>query len=387
MTMDGRFFDMIRAIIVIVITAIVFIGFIIDLAKNKQSNSSGSLMGMAAVVATIGGLLLYGFPFSKIFANPLMAVIRTLLATLGMFLGKNEYSAINAGEGLEFVSATWFTVIFWIIHLLAMFATANAFFVTIGAKALKRLRMLAKRGKNHIILIFGVDKYSLSLGSELSADKDALVIFIDKSIDANIKTTLDESGYIYFVTNDAVDATSQFLKNIHADENKKITVYAINHNEILNFDYAVKLKNALKEFGIAPEKTSITLLANMEMRYGEVLQGDDGSYGFGSVMVLDRAYLVAHTLCKKYPPCDYVEFDTEKAKAVDGEVFNTVIIGFGKMGQAVLKNLVINGQFEGCDFKATVFDPKHSDVSGYLYKNSRFMMEKYDISLLTESAQ
>lgn len=364
-------------------TLIIFVALVINIAKNQQENSSNSMIGIAALLSILGGIYIYGYAYSVIWDNNALAIVKASLATLGMFLGKHEYADIKE---LDFMQPMYMKVVFWTVHLLAFYATTNAFLATIGAKALKHIRIWLKRFKKNLVIIYGVNKYSIAFGSELSNSKDNSIIYIDKRIDADYTLALSETGCLHYLTKDAVFSSAEFLKNIGVSKNKKVAVYVLGFNEAENFEYAIRLKKALEQSGIDKSNTSITLIANMEMHYGEALQAYDDMFGFGNVKVIDRAYLTANTLVNNYPPCNYVKFDTEKGRAMDGESFNAVIVGFGKVGQAVLKNIVINGQFEGCDFRVTVFDPKHMDITGYLYKNSRSMMEEYNIDLKSDSA-
>lgn len=370
--------------LVIGFTLVIFIAIIANIAKNQQSNSSGTITGVAAVIASFGGVIIYGVAYSDILDNGILMVVKSLIATLGMYLGRNEYNDIKEAA---IMSYDYVIIAFWTVHLLALYATTNAVLATIGAQALKRIRMYIRKLKKKIVIIYGVNKHSISFGSELSNTRDSHIIYVDRHIEADLMPSLNECGCLYFITKDAVEASEKFLKNIGLKKNKQIAIYTLSDNESENFDFAVAIKKSFEEFGMDTANTSLTLIANMEMKYGEALQAYDGLYGFGSVMVLDKAYLTAHALVDKYPPCNYVAFDTKTARAQKGEVFTAAIIGFGKIGQAVLKSLVINGQFEGCGFNVTVFDPKHPDISGYLYKNSESMMKNYEINLLTDNAQ
>lgn len=368
----------IETIIALIITFIVFILLLADMAKNHQNSSSGSFTGTCAIIAGLGGLIIYGFAYADVCDNIVLAMVRALIATLGMFLGKNEYSAIS---NVLFMKHLFNIIIFWIVHLMALYATTNAVLATIGARTLKYVKLWVGRRRKKFIIIYGVDGQTVSFGHELSSDADATIVYIDKQIGAEYISSISDSNFLSFTSKEAIQSKEEFLKSLGIKKGKIVEVYAISLDEAENYNYSINLLKSLRDMNFDSEDTSLTLFANMEMKYGETLQNDDEGYGFGTVMVMDRAYLVAHTLVNTYPPCDYVEFDTENAKAVSGEIFNAVIVGFGRIGQTVLKNLVINGQFEGCDFKVTVFDPKNPNGLGYLYNSSGPMMEKYDIDL------
>ena len=150
---------------VVSFTAIVFVALIANIAKNQQSNSSGNITGLAAVISSIGGLFIYGYAYAEITDNVALAMVKALIATLGMFLGKNEYSSINS---VEFLKDDIVIISFWLAHLLALYATTNAVLATIGAHALKHIRIWIRKLRNNVIIIYGINKDSISFGSELS---------------------------------------------------------------------------------------------------------------------------------------------------------------------------------------------------------------------------
>ena len=77
---------------VIFSTTIAFVIMILLLAtKSKVASRISS--GLIALTA-ISGLLIYGYGFSQTLDSFPLAVVRALLASCGMFLGKNEFSAI-----------------------------------------------------------------------------------------------------------------------------------------------------------------------------------------------------------------------------------------------------------------------------------------------------
>lgn len=375
---------MMGLILVIAITAIIFIAMIVITAKSKQNKASAKMTTLAAVFASTGGLFIYGYAYSQLKDSIFLAVFFTLISTVRMFLGSAEYSSISS---LEVMQTNYMILLFWVIHLTAIYSTASAVLGTVGAPALKQLRVWMCKRKKKLNIIFGINDNSLAFANEIIKDEDAALIIVDENLDSLYSEAVAELGCLYFVGNEATHSKDEFIKRIGIRNNKSICVYALNRNEAKNLNYVYRLKKSLEMAAIESKNTSLTIMANMEMAFGSDLQATDDKYGFGSVLVFDRAYLTAHMLVQKYPPCNYVKFDNKTAKACDGEIFNTVIVGFGKIGQAVLKNLVINGQFEGCDFKATVFDPKIKDISGYILKNNNSMFDRYAIDLKSENAQ
>lgn len=376
---------MINLIYVVATTAVIFFAVILATAKSKQNNKASRYTAIAAAIASLGGLIIYGYTYAtQLQDNIVLAVFFTLLSTVKMFMGSDGHETVFK---LEIMQRSEFVLLFWVVHLIAIYSTASAVLATVGAPFLKQVRMYLYKRKKKLNIIFGINEHAIDFASVLSKDEESALIIIDENLDSLYSAAINELGCLYYVGNDATHSEAGFVKKLGITNKTDICVYALHTNEAKNLNYVYRLRDAFKKLSVSHKCTSLTLMANMEMSFGSDLQNSQDKYGFGSVLVLDRAYLTAHMLMKEYPPCNYVKFDTANAKALDGEIFSSAIIGFGKIGQAVLKNIVINGQFEGCGFKTTVFDPDLNAVSGYVIKNHSSMLEEYDIDLRKENAQ
>nr|MBQ8251860.1 hypothetical protein [Lachnospiraceae bacterium] len=362
----------------------IFFVLIITISKKKQSRFSGIIIGLSAVVSGIGGFIIYGLAYAQLGDGIFMGVINTMFATIEMFLMDNRFSEI---QDTVLMQRQYMVVLFWCVHFLALYTSSNAILSVLGTPILNVIRLWTGKLKKEIVVIYGVNEDALFLANELASGNKRSIFFVDHDASAAMEGRMNEIGCLFFSSEDANGAGVKFLKTIGVSKRKNITLYALSDDQSDNFGYVLKMKESLEQMEIPPDRTAVTLIENMEMPYGFAIQNSPEGYGFGSVMIVDRAYLVAHVLVNSYPPCDYVQFDTTMAKATDGECFTAVIIGFGKIGQAILKNLVINGQFENCEFKVVVFDPNNETVSGYISQNNKSMMEQYDIVLKAESAQ
>ena len=108
-----------------------------------------------------------------------------------------------------------------------------------------------------------------------------------------------------------------------------------------------------------------------------MLQVSADQYGYGYVNVYDSAMLSARALIKVCPPWELVRFGSDGRAQED---FDCAIVGFGRHGQAVLKQLLMNGQFAGSDFHATIFSPNYENESGYMKAECASMFKSYDIN-------
>ena len=86
----------------------------------------------------------------------------------------------------------------------------------------------------------------------------------------------------------------------------------------------------------------------------------------------DDYELLARLMLRAHPPCGLISFDAAGRATED---FSAVILGFGRMGRAVLTQLILNGQFCGSHFRADVFDSRAQN--GFLHGHP--LMNAYDI--------
>lgn len=357
--------------------AILFLVFLLGLNALNKKNRIFTTVFTCIVFA--GGYILYGIGYFQKEDNLFIAALRATNATIRMFIGTKSIDDVKATPAFQYESVM-FLIEF--IHFSALAITAKALLSTFSKNLSKRLRTyLVKRG--NLVIIYGLNQSSIDFGELVNKNDENSVVYVDCELKGQYSDTLMDSVNGLFLTESGSDVpTRQFLKRIGAlRNNRKIMVYALNEDETANIEYASKFHALLKEIKeIKKNNISLTLLANMEMDYGNLFQADENdSFGFGSVLAIDLSYLTARHLINHYPPCNYVKFDNEKALAVSD--FNAVIIGFGKLGQAVLKKLVMNSQFEGSTMHITVYDPDMEKILGSVSNSCIEIFNNYDIKL------
>ena len=357
-------------VLVIALTLILFLAMILLLAAKPKY--AGRITSTFIVAAGLGGLFFYGYGFAATVDNFWLATVRALLGVCGMYVGKMELSSISAAPLMQ---STHMQLLFWVVHLLALYATASAAITTVGAEALRKLRLwLAHRGTLH--LIYGVSDDTLALGREILKQKRGSVVFIDTTADAGNAASIAKAGCVLRSDGSAIQADSAFLKSVGGCRNGRgIHVYALENLAADNLLYARRMLKTLEENSVVPAQTSLVIRAS-ENSGAPLLQALGEQYGYGTVSVIQDAGLAARTLIQKFPPCDYIAFDSDGRAAQD---FEALIIGFGQVGQSVLRHLVMNGQFERSNFRASVFAPDCNAVKGHFAKSYPQVLERYDI--------
>lgn len=368
---------------VISVIAIIFTAMVLQLAAKPQITKK--LTSYLVVIAAIGGFIFYGYGYAYRLDNPMLAILQGLLSVCGIFVGKIEEWVI---ADTPLYNNRFIPIIFWLLHVFALYATASATIAAIGADTLRRLRLwMARRGQLH--LIFGVTPDTLDFAKELDKKPKSAVVFVDKSGDANHIAAVAKIGCVLRTDASAIAMRPQFLKSVGVRPGKRhITLYALSNDSVENLRCASNFLASAQSMHIQPQQTSLVLSATESTAVGnlQVLTGVDEEtkqkvqtrYGYGYVTAFHPSGLAARQLVHAFPPCDTITFD-ENGKAT--EDFHALIVGFGLMGQAVLQQLVMNSQFVGSHFRCAIFSPDCQKVDGLLSSDCKEMLRNYDISL------
>ena len=348
------------------ITAAIFIVLILLLAAKPKI--SKTFTGIAFGLGGICGLLIYGYGYALISDNLLLAILNAVLSVVRSFVGTNDYAAIAAAP---FMQNKWMQILCAFVQICSLYATASAVITSLGSQALKRLRLWLGRRKD-LNLIYGSNANALNFGSQLAAAKDNKVVFVDPAAAATADAAISAMGCV-LRTDGAAD--KKFLRRIGFCGKRKITLYALQQDSNANIQYATQLLTALEALEIDPKHTNLVLLGQEENAVSR-LQNASGKYGYGFVTTVNEPQLAARLLTVKYPPCNTISFDHD-AKATEN--FEALLVGFGQVGQAVLKSLVMNGQFLGSNFKLDVFAKDVANGDGNFTTQFGALLDAYNI--------
>lgn len=356
---------------VITLTGTFLLAILLFLALKPKL--SIRISGIFSVVAAIGGLTIYGYGFGATLDSLLLASVRTLISVAGMFLGSMDFDSI---ADAPLFSHTWSQIVFWVIHLMAFYATVSAALSTFGAGLFRRLRPWFARWED-LYLIYGVHDSSLEFGRELLKEGKGCLLYMDENPEDGRLEAIAELGAVLRSDDLAISAAPKFLQSIGAVKGKRrIFLYALSADAQRNLQYAQRLLNAMESRNISPQQTSLVIRSREDSSASD-LQVLKDRYGYGFVTVYQEADLAARMLIKEYPPCSVLDFDEQGRAQQD---FDAMIIGFGRIGQTVLKNLIMNGQFVGSRFHATVVSPDCEAVCGPFANISGYLLKNYDIT-------
>jgi len=315
------------------------------------------ISGIFSVIAAVGGLLIYGYGFAATVDDLILACVQTLISVCGMFVAAFDFSAISDAPLFQH---TWAQIVYWVIHLMAFYATVSAALSTFGAGFLGRLR-LRFRGNRELFLIYGAGENALEYGRNLLSQGRGVVLYVAENAAQTDAEAIADMGAIIRYDDDALNPSDNFLKSIGIFRGKrKLTLCALGENKSDNLYYAAQLLIRLEKSRIKPEQTSLVIHGREASNISQ-LQNLGDRYGYGFVTAYQEPDLAARLLTMEYPPCNAISFDGNGRAEQD---FEAVIIGFGQVGQAVLKSLICNGQFVGSRFSASVIAPDWENVTG-----------------------
>lgn len=360
---------------VILCTAVLFMAIVLNLAA--QPKISKRLTGILAAVTAIGGLLIYGYGYAFKEESMVLAVVKANFAVCKMFVGANAFGDIS---GAPLFSYIWAQLLFWLLHLAGLFSAASAAVTALGSGLLRKIRLWLYRRRD-LAVIYGLREDTLAFGRLLLAEqKNVSLLYVDHSPSNDLSKAVDQMGCLLRFDEEACAAGIRFLRSLGLKSgSRKIRLYALHPDEVKNQKYAWALLHAMEQLDIQTQQTSLTMLGpedETDNRY----QSRNGHYGYGTVISVSESELVARSLIHAYPPYEQIKFDAN-GKAENG--FHGLIVGAGQVGQAVLRQFVMNGQFYGGDFRLAVFAPNHEELMGRLSLECAAMLEQYDIQFFS----
>ena len=355
---------------IVLFSTLLFCAMILNLAAKPKLTRG--LIGACTLISVLGGLALYGIGYSHTPANPCLVIFRTVLSVCRMFAGVNDYAGISAAP--LFANQFW-QIVFWLIHLMAFYATASATISTLGASALKRLKFWLQRYGDSVI-IYGISEDTVEFGRSLMSNGIHNIVYVGSKPDATCEAAINASGALFRSDLSALNPDRKFLKSLGSQKGAPgLTLYALDANVNQNLCYATALLCALEQSGV--DTTHVKLvMCSTDDRVESGLTRSKERYGYGDVKNFTDASLSARLLMQSMPPCDKMTFGDDCSAIGD---FDAIVVGFGKTGQNVLRYLTRNAQFAGSHFRAAVFSPNYENETGHFCSSYPGMMEQYDI--------
>ena len=363
--------------VVYILATILFLLLLISLGFKPKfiSRITGTILLFVAVC----GIGLYGYGYYTLYGGTFRTVTRTLFSIFCMFLGRNEIGAISAAPLL---ATDGMQILIYTVHLLALYCTASAVVAGIGTNMIRTLNLLLMH-RGDLRLVYGVNDDTGSFAEQLV--KQGVTVMVDAGGGDSFNSRIMHMGSLMLNDDAAKEPTIKLLKKLGIRPGKRhFSFYCLTDDNNKNLRYSADLLKILQDRGIEPSQTTLTLLTD-DAAVGETLQASPERYGYGSVLAINRPELIARMLTTTYPPYQSMRFDTSTGRAE--EDFECVVIGSGSTGQAVLRSLLMNGQFTGSNFKATVIAMKYPDLAGPFFYRYPALQENYQITFIDWNAR
>lgn len=365
-----------NAISIILGTVAIYLALLFHVAFTPKL--SRKLIGGAAAVALVCGLVFYGICFASLGDNLVLAVLNTCSAVCKLFVGEGSADAIAASPLMEY---TIVQIVFSALSFLGIFATTGAAVSAIGAGFLRQARLRMQRKKD-LAVITPLTANTLAFARELVESNHTVVVFVDESPNLDCANAATSLGCVVRSDNYALSPSAAFLRSIGAARGeRKIRLYALSADRYQNRKYAEDFLQALQQRQILPAQTALTVFAEEDATETAFSCGE---YAFGTVLCVNEAYMAARMLMMKAPLYETLSFD-ETGKAT--EDLHALVVGGGKVGQAVIKQLVMNGQFAGSQFRLTVFDPVFDTITGRFRYECSQLFDHYRIDIQNADAR
>ena len=339
---------------------------------------SRKLIGSAAAAALAVGLVFYGICFATISDNAVLAVLNTCSAVCKLFVGEGSADAIAASPLMEYA---FVQIIFSALSFLGIFATTGAAVSAIGAGFLRQAQLRLQRKKG-VAVVTPLNPNTVAFARELAEQHNTAVVFVDETPNPDCMSTAVSLGCVIRSDSSALSPDPSFLRSLGIRAGgRKVHLYALSADRYQNRQYAEDFLQALQQQSILPQQTGLTIFAE-EDATETAFSGED--YAFGTVLCVNEAYMAARLLMKKAPLYDTMTFD-EAGKAT--EDFHALVVGSGKVGQAVIKQIIMNGQFSGSSFRMTIFDPAFDTITGRFRYECGQLFDNYHIDIYNADAR
>ena len=349
---------------VAVLTAACLFAFLMLIAVGERFRSR--MLGVMALAVGLSGVALYSYGYTWLYGPGPLAVVRAFFSCCRLFCGAGDLDAV---KGAPLLSEPAVQLLYWATLFLAFSITVSAAISAVGSRLLQWLRVTRLRGGD-LLLVYGTGADAAAYG-RCMAERKRAELFVDPDCSQAREYAVRGFGAVVDRSRDAAESSRRFLRRIAVGPGRgRLEAAALHEDGGRNLRWAEGLGRALREAGVRPEQAGLLISGIGEEEAGR-LQAVRGG-GFGSVWAFDPYELTARMLFLSHPPCGAVDFDENGRARQD---LHAVIVGFGRMGRAALKGLVMNGQFEGSAFRADVFDPDAQ--IGSLYGHE--LLRRYDV--------
>mgnify|MGYP002625876858 CR=1 FL=1 len=359
-----------RAIFFIIIS---FILSILLLINNFFDNKKRKYI--ISIIIAIVGLVIYSYAYyclgNKDILSLFISLIKSVSAIFKMFAGDSLLSDVEMQKVFAQNSLV-ISTIYYLIHILAFTITISTIILATCKryvyKLYKKIKLL--NPKENIYVFYKYNEITKKLLSQLSKNKrkNTIIILDNEKVD-HIEVVFNDliGDKSYLILNESIANELHKIFTNELYKHKRIKLFALNDDIYENYIFVKKMYETIHKK--THNSITLTILSDDQIDLTKLQENN----GFDYVRSFNKKDIIARSLVKEYSPCNYVEFEDCKAK--DNESFNCLIIGFGELGQKILKRLFAYGQFVNCKFNCDIIDENYDNVCAEFESEFDFVLD------------
>ena len=340
-----------------IIAVAVFLALLSTLCLSHASVSKS--IKFSFFISLVGGLAYYSMAFGaevRTAADLPASAFKALAATAEMFTGNDHFDEITeAGKWILVDPAS--RAGYWLLHVLAVYATASALLATLGKEIIRKLRYRF-HSYNDIYLFYHINEDSLRLAQESAENRAIRIVFIDEAGDSEKEDKVrDIGGFIIDEEAFNFDDKGKWMRfaGIHKNDRHILRIICLSDDDPGNKAFLHIIRRKLRKAGIPPRQVNISVRTTMFLQYSFLMNSSDPCGETYNIHVFTPWKMTARLLMTMAPLYRTIRFDRNCHADRD---INILILGFGHMGQEMYRELIMNGQFPGSRFRAVIADRK-----------------------------
>lgn len=359
----------------VVVAASILLTLILSLALKPRELQR--LITILTYFAAAIGLLFYGIGFgSHVHSVPEMftAGLHTVECTAAMFAGREFYEELEESGASLISRSSFLQFLFYAAHVAALYATASALLATLGKKMLQSFRN-ATLPFRQAILIYGISEDSILLAEKALENNLAVAVFVGDEVNGEMEEQIAKlNGIIWSEARIFDSLNGGWLKKLGIREGgkRRLEIVCLKEDSE-NRGFIKSVMQALSERKIDASQVHIASSCTSENGFEFLHAAKDVEGSYFDTNIFTTAELTARTLMQQAPPYRTMQFDEN---CMAKENFQAMIIGFGDVGQQVLRSLVMNGMFLQSQFEAYVVDRNNDRCAGIYKKNYAYMINR-----------
>ncbi len=319
------------SIIILIIEALMLIGFIVGRFQKRRFNETALFIGIVIVVNYSLHLVpyLYGVLELGEESNIILGLIGCLGSTIELFVGELDVEVVA-----EFTDVfAHFSIAYTLGVVLALLTTISTIIEAFSTSVVNGFRLAKALSKESCDIVVGNSSKALHYAKTCNA-----VLLIDDGVDKESVKELIEDGYAVL----RKGFTAQLLGSRQFNTTTRYNVVCTEAEKALDYiDIFISYKNA------EANAKNVYLYVELEGEKSETIRREiiEKNEMEAFIDTFSISELLARTFIEekpitKYLPGSYIEDSAIK----NGTEINVFILGFGKLGQELYRQSVLNNQ-------------------------------------------